>query len=135
MTADAKLLVSREWIEHLANTPIRRDRAAEDLARVQVDAIKLLNEPDLYVQAGQWIALAERMPPDLTPVLAYRPGFMPIGIGEVLHRDDGVSWTFNGTTGHEKYFPKLAFTHWMPLPDAPASISSRPVSAEGTDER
>ena len=45
MSDAAKLLaVPEEFIRRLADTPIANHRATEDLARIQIDAIRLLNE-------------------------------------------------------------------------------------------
>ena len=45
MSHAAKLLaVPEEFIRRLADTPIANHRATEDLARIQIDAIRLLNE-------------------------------------------------------------------------------------------
>lgn len=69
-----------------------------------------------------WIRCADEMPPQMSPVIAYRKG--RVGIGEWMQRDDGKVWIWNGTSVHEQLataIPKLscAFTHWMPLPEKP----------------
>lgn len=69
---------------------------------------------------SEWIPVTERVPADGERVLALFPKMREkVAIGEVLHRNDGIIWFYNGTSGHELHFPSLKFTHWMPLPEPP----------------
>ena len=76
------------------------------------------------MSATLWIACSERMPEDHQRVLAYFPAMKnaaggAIQVGAVSRRDDGRSFTYGATTGHESHFSRLVFTHWMPLPKEP----------------
>lgn len=52
-------VVPVEWLERIANTPIASHRATEDLARLQIDAVRLL-QALLPAEIEKAVELAER---------------------------------------------------------------------------
>lgn len=85
--------------EELKEERYRHDRYVD----YSVDRDRLIDE----LKAEQWISVTDRMPPDLTDILAYYDS------GEI---DIDCRFTKRGFIGEETYGE---VTHWMPLPEPP----------------
>jgi hypothetical protein len=77
-----------------------------------------------------WIAFADRLPPENTPVLIYGPEDHPearevgtplrmrMAVYEFMRLGRMPIFSFDGVTGYDLQ-PTITPTHWMPLPEPP----------------